>query len=184
MQQCGPYDQDIPSGTSHLGHPIWDKRQRTRTGRGPRDRFQRNGRGPDAGVAVSLCGPRTICRAPVVRCRAGAAAAARSIVGDAARRRRRRRGASPTQNPRNRREPGFAGTGRLLFIWREGHGPARLWERLDPGLPKNACWRMASPTGKPAGQPNRNTGWPAQQEHRLASPTGTPAGQPNRNTGW
>eukprot|EP00661_Eupelagonemidae_sp_cell13_P007658 gene7658-biopygen29 len=31
----------------------WEKWQRTRTGRGPHDRVQRNGRGPDAGGAVS-----------------------------------------------------------------------------------------------------------------------------------
>eukprot|EP00661_Eupelagonemidae_sp_cell13_P012983 gene12983-biopygen9527 len=30
-----------------------EKRQRTRTGRGPHDIIQRNGRGPDAGSAVS-----------------------------------------------------------------------------------------------------------------------------------
>eukprot|EP00661_Eupelagonemidae_sp_cell13_P023783 gene23783-biopygen13394 len=33
--------------------PCWKKRQRARTGRGPHDGIQRNGRGPDAGVAVS-----------------------------------------------------------------------------------------------------------------------------------
>eukprot|EP00661_Eupelagonemidae_sp_cell13_P014893 gene14893-biopygen5153 len=36
----------------------WDKRQRTRTGRGAHDRIQRNGHGPDAGVAVSPWGHR------------------------------------------------------------------------------------------------------------------------------
>eukprot|EP00661_Eupelagonemidae_sp_cell13_P009612 gene9612-biopygen21248 len=35
-------------------HPCHsEKRQRTRTGRGAHARIQRNGRGPDAGVAVS-----------------------------------------------------------------------------------------------------------------------------------
>eukprot|EP00661_Eupelagonemidae_sp_cell13_P015169 gene15169-biopygen5173 len=33
--------------------PVWEKRQRTRTGRGAHDRIQTNGRRPDAGSAVS-----------------------------------------------------------------------------------------------------------------------------------
>eukprot|EP00661_Eupelagonemidae_sp_cell13_P019349 gene19349-biopygen23482 len=39
------------------------------------------------------------------------------------------RGPAPPQpqGSRNYREPGFAGAGRSLFIWRAGHGPARLW---------------------------------------------------------
>eukprot|EP00661_Eupelagonemidae_sp_cell13_P024710 gene24710-biopygen8958 len=37
----------------------WERRQRTQTGRGPCDEMQRNGRGPDAGVAVSPLGETT-----------------------------------------------------------------------------------------------------------------------------
>eukprot|EP00661_Eupelagonemidae_sp_cell13_P018707 gene18707-biopygen18982 len=44
-----------PAGSRGLrgAFKAWEKRQRTRTGRGAHDRIQRNGRGLDAGRAVS-----------------------------------------------------------------------------------------------------------------------------------
>eukprot|EP00661_Eupelagonemidae_sp_cell13_P014821 gene14821-biopygen18663 len=49
MGLVGPVRPVAPVRPSK-GTAPWEKRQRTRTGRGSHDKNQRNGRGPDAGV--------------------------------------------------------------------------------------------------------------------------------------